>query len=270
MRDQATNKNITHKDDKLREIQKEKRLQSHNKVPPVTVHFDEGDTVMIKDQLTKLKPREKFVVVDPNPSDNHVKLQKQDKKFNARQYEVPKHQLLRVPRQAALKAKKSISEWTSLYKVDTDCTDHLPLHAWQDCDDDEPVITVIKPIPVLVNEDSDNTSESDDSTTDHASQENDSEHEMTPVEDVDYDQNDHEEAFETPDNSPEPMTSVSRVLRPDSVSDVQLNQVQRLDHILSDNRHFLAQHPHPPPHNNPAYKQRSGRISRPPRRYRDE
>ena len=111
LRDQVTNKNIMHKDEELKNVQKELRERSHNKVPPVNVKFDVGDTVMIKDQLTKTKPREKFIVVDSSTGNNSdVKIQKQDKKFMAKQYDVKKHQLIRVPRDAALLAKKRISD----------------------------------------------------------------------------------------------------------------------------------------------------------------
>ena len=94
MRDQATNKNIQHKDCELTLLQKQNRERSHNKTEPVTVKYESGETVMIKDQISKLKPREKFVIVDPDVSDTHVKIQKQDSKFLARQYNIPKYQLL--------------------------------------------------------------------------------------------------------------------------------------------------------------------------------
>ena len=41
--------------------------------------------VMTKDKLSKNKPREKFIIVDPDTSDTHVKIQKQDRKFLTRQ-----------------------------------------------------------------------------------------------------------------------------------------------------------------------------------------
>ena len=141
MRDLATNKNINHKDSVLKAQQSENRTQSHNKVPPVTVQYDMGETVMIKDSMSKLKPREKFVIVDPDVSQTHVKIQKQDKKFMARQYDVPKHQLLRVPRQAAVKAKKKISESAKLCHLYVK-ENEVPIHAFNDADstDDEDTV----------------------------------------------------------------------------------------------------------------------------------
>ena len=79
MRDQATNRNINRNDSKLKTSLEEQRIATHNKSTPVKLQFDTGDAVLIKDQLTKLKPREKFVVVDPHRSDSHVTIQKQDK-----------------------------------------------------------------------------------------------------------------------------------------------------------------------------------------------
>ena len=101
----------------------------HNKPLDDVVDVRVGDHVMIKDQMSKLKPREKFVVIDPKVNDTHVTVQKQDKKFLARQYDVAKHQLLKVPRQAALKAKQKIKNMSHLYQLGQQ-NPIIPTHAF--------------------------------------------------------------------------------------------------------------------------------------------
>ena len=91
MRDQATNKNITHNDVQLTKEQREMREKTHNKATPLKVEYAVGDNVMIKDKVTKLKPREKFIVVEPNATNSHAIIQKQNEKFLTRQYSIPKH-----------------------------------------------------------------------------------------------------------------------------------------------------------------------------------
>ena len=49
MRDQMTNRNINHNDDKLKSLQKEKRESTHNKVQSEISEFEMGDDVMVKD-----------------------------------------------------------------------------------------------------------------------------------------------------------------------------------------------------------------------------
>ena len=65
--------------------------------------------------------------------------------------------------------------------------------------------------------------------------------------------------------------TVSRMLRPDTVNDVQLDQVQRLDHLLTSNRMFLANHPRPvmsyQEADNRRAARRSNRETRAPSRY---
>ena len=56
MRDQATNRNIQHKDCELKDKQKQNRERTHNKTKPIAVEYNPGDTVMIKDQISKVKP----------------------------------------------------------------------------------------------------------------------------------------------------------------------------------------------------------------------
>ena len=63
MRDQVTNKNINYDDTTLKDQQREKRESTHNKVPHPEVTYETGDTVMIKDKLTKLKPRESSLLL---------------------------------------------------------------------------------------------------------------------------------------------------------------------------------------------------------------
>ena len=56
MRDQATNRNIQHKDCELKDKQKQNRERTHNKTKPIAVEYNPGDTVMIKDRISKVKP----------------------------------------------------------------------------------------------------------------------------------------------------------------------------------------------------------------------
>ena len=49
-------------------------------------------------------------MVEPDTIQTHVKIQKQNSKFMSRQYTVPKHQLMKLPRAAAMKARKRIAE----------------------------------------------------------------------------------------------------------------------------------------------------------------
>ena len=58
---------------------------------------------MIKDQLMKTKPLEKFIVIDLGVADTHVQIQKHDKKLLVRQYRIPKYRLMKTPPQAASK-----------------------------------------------------------------------------------------------------------------------------------------------------------------------
>ena len=136
MRDLATNKSISLQDDYLKQSQLEKRERCHTKSKPLNVKYETGDTVMIKDQMTKTKPREKFVIMDPGEGESCVTIQKQDKKFNARQYNVPKYQLLKVPRAAALKARKKIADVAPLCYVELDVS-VPPIHAFNDSDEDD-------------------------------------------------------------------------------------------------------------------------------------
>ena len=66
MRDQATNRKIAAKDENLKLLQKEKRNETYNKPLDILPEFEIGDDVMITDSLSKLKPREKFVVIEPS------------------------------------------------------------------------------------------------------------------------------------------------------------------------------------------------------------
>ena len=119
MRDLGTNKNIIQQDEKLKEEQRQLREHNHNKEKTISVEYETGDTVMIKDQLTKTKPREKFIVIDPNTKHSKVKVQKQDNKFFARQYDVPKHQLIKAPRKAAMRARELISNTADVNHIQT-------------------------------------------------------------------------------------------------------------------------------------------------------
>ena len=223
MRDQATNKNIVAKDEVLKEAQRKKRLQNHNDPLDALPQFDVGDDVMIKDSLSKLKPREKFVVISPgkNHEETHVVVQKQDKKFNSRKYEIPKHQLLKVPRQAALKARKRISEvaqFCSLQVHDRDV--EIKTHAWDNLDDDDETdniyhsYRIIQPQPPL--NETEDTTDTEEPTPDLSNQTNDS---------------DTEEANESFHECDDDLASTPE---------------ERLDEIIDDARQFLAVHPRPP------------------------
>ena len=251
MRDQATNRNILHKDEELKAKQKEKRIANHNKPSDEKYDVDIGDEVMVKDQMTKLKPREKFVVVSDGQDDNNVTVQKRDKKFTARQYEVPKHQLLKVPRAAAKKAKENIKKWSKLCSVSV--KENVKLYAWDDDDNDEdPVFFTVKPLNLEDDDandfDSFETTNSDRSTTtdreyeDSSTEQEDESFRLIDNENIanweeehgdddDEDSTPREESFHdaeeraSPDNCPGPGL---------------------LRNILEDNKTFLTQHPRKP------------------------
>ena len=223
MRYQATNKNIAAKDDKLKLAQKEKRNQHHNKPLDSLPQFDVGDNVMVKDSLSKLKPREKFVVISPSASQEktHVVVQKQDKKFNARKYEIPKHQLLKVPCQAALKARRKISEVAQFCSIQIRENDvEIKSHAWDkvDNDDEEDYLYYSfiheQQMPIL--NESQETSDTEEPTPNLSHDSND---EVDP----------NNESFHDCDD------------------DVASTQEERLEEIIEDARQFLAVHPIPPP-----------------------
>ena len=222
MRDQATNKNIAAKDENLKLIQKEKRNQSHNQSLETLPNFDIGDDVMIKDSLSKLKPREKFVVIEPSDDkkDTHVVVQKQDKKFNSRKYEIPKHQLFKVPRQAALKARQKISDVAQFCYVQLHDTDvGIRTHAWDDNEDDDDVYYSYLAHQRNIMNDTQETTDSDEPTPDLSNQGNE-----TDVE------NENNDSFHECDN------------------DLASTPEERLDEIIEDARQFLTVHPIPPPH----------------------
>ena len=255
MRDQATNRNILHKDEDLKKEQKEKRISNHNK--PSDEHFDIdiGDEVMVKDQMTKLKPREKFVVVSSAPDESKVKVQKRDKKFTARQYDIPKHQLMKVPRKAALKAKQNISEWSKLCAVSV-VQNKVKLHAWDhDNDDEDPVFYTKKTLIVEEEDDEDpsnDTTHSDRSTTtDHEYEEDSS---TEPDDSFRLIDNENLANWGDEDTSHEDdEDSTPREGSQDSFHDAQENNDPDycpgpglLRNILEDNRTFLNNHPKRP------------------------
>ena len=255
MRDQATNRNILHKDEDLKKEQKEKRISNHNK--PSDEHFDIdiGDEVMVKDQMTKLKPREKFVVVSSAPDESKVKVQKRDKKFTARQYDIPKHQLMKVPRKAALKAKQNISEWSKLCAVSV-VQNKVKLHAWDhDNDDEDPVFYTKKPLIVEEEDEEDpsnDTTHSDRSTTtDHeyeedSSTEPDDSFRLIDNENLanwgDEDTYHEDDEDSTPrEGSQDSFHDAQEINDPDYCPGPGL-----LRNILEDNRTFLNNHPKRP------------------------
>ena len=250
MRDQATNRNILHKDEDLKLKQKEKRMSNHNKPSDTDYSFDVGDEVMVKDQMTKLKPREKFVVVSPSQEENKVTVQKREKKFTARQYNIPKHQLLKVPRKAAMKAKQKINDWSKLCKVSTKQND-VKLHAWEDVDDDEDqVYYTTKPVNIDDEErdqSMDDTTYSEDSTTDR-------EHETSTETDDDRfvpnenlaEWGEEEEVEIDDDDSTTPQEEDSFHDAQDQGSNDYCPGPGLLRNILDENTTFLNQHPKRP------------------------
>ena len=245
MRDQATNKNIVQNDVDLRQTQHEKRIASHNKANnDEGIDVDVGDHVMIKDQISKLKPREKFVIVSQSEDKPTVTLQKQDSKFTSRQYEVPKHQLLKVPtpddspkpkRKAAIKAREKLQDIANLLNVEA-VNDSPKLYAWDDLENDDETCYVTFQTREDLEQELENVASSEESTDDQSSDHNDTI--------VEVSNDEFEECHEGLESSPE--ATASKVLRPDNIDNVQLDQVQRLNHILEENRAFLAEHPRPP------------------------
>ena len=249
MRDQATNRNINHRDDVLKSKQKQNREQTHNKTIQDKSEFTAGETVMIKDQMTKLKPREKFVVVNPNVKDTHVKIQKQDKKFMAKQYDIPKYQLLRVPRKAAVRARKKISESAHLCSIQPlDST--VPTHAFDDpnsSEDEDSVYYTVK-YDNITDDDSFDPTTSNNSTTDSNDNSTFS-YEEEELEDFSI------QVTDSP--SPPPMLSRDRL--------GAFRRTHQLDEIIRHTREFLIHHPTPP-----RAPRKSGRVRRAPERYQEQ
>lgn len=229
MRDQATNRNINHKDCVLKDQQKENREKSHNNVIPDNSDFDMGETVMVKNQLSKTKPREKYVVVNPELNDTHVTIQKQDKKFLAKQYEVPKHQLLRIPRKAAVKARQRISKSAHLCQVKT-FDPQVPIHAFDDpmTSDDEDLV-YYTPKTYIFEDTLDSTS-SQNSTNDNL------DHDSSC--NIEEDDSEDSSVQEIDSPSPPPQLTRNRL--------GAFRRTQRLDDLIQQNNEFLSNHPTPP------------------------
>ena len=237
MRDMATNRSINLQDDHLKTSQLEKREKSHSKSKPLAVKYETGDSVMIKDQLTKMRPREKFVVVDPEFDDVHVKIQKQDKKFNTRQYTIPKYQLLKVPRAASMKARERIAELAPICCVQANFK-APPSHAFEmldesDGEEDSVYYTQIDANDEVSSDSNHETSSSCLSISDYVLS--------------DEDSHNVEEDF--------------RGCTSEGVVET-LTRTQQLDDLIKDASQFLSQHPRPP-----AVPRRSGRIRWIPGKY---
>ena len=199
-----------------------------------------------------LKPREKFVIVSPGQDDNNVRVQKRDKKFTARQYDIPKHQLLKVPRRAALKAKQNIAEWTKLCSVSVKKKKSaVKLHAWEHGDDDEdPTFHTMKPLLMEDEEDFDPSNETTNSerstTTDHEHEETSTESEDDSFRLVDNERiadwgGDDDEDDEDSTPQEELFHDAEENGSPDNCPGPGL-----LRNILEDNRTFLKIHPKKP------------------------
>ena len=248
MRDQATNRNIYHGDDKLKDTQKNKRLEAHNKTTPITVKYDKGDQVMIKDQLTKTKPREKFIVVDPHLDEAHVQIQKQDKKFLSRQYRIPKHQLLKTPRQAAVKAKKKIADTAHLCPIITSEI-KIPTHAFNDCTDTDDEDQIYYTVRHFQDENNLSLSVTDSlNSTSSCSSE--------------------EDRCLQLGSSSVGGESLSPVIRDQHSEDICVQRYWSIENIIADARNFLQVHPIPPTSRSlNAPVRRSSRVRNEPSRY---
>ena len=252
MRDQVTNKNIHHADEKLKDIQKNKRIHTHNKVPPTDVNFDPGETVMIKDHMTKTRPREKFIVLDPDVNDKHVKVQKQEKKFLARPYNVPKHQLLKIPRQAAVIAKQRIADTSHLCYVETN-KPKIPTHAFDTLVDSDTEDCVVYKTVYYQEEDS-ISSGSTESPVSSSTANSDRERINSNV--------------QTPSHSLDVSYSSSPLNDYALSSDEHSSNRIAIDNIIQDTRNFLQIHPKPPlSSNNCVHLRRSIRVKKEPTRY---
>ena len=226
MRDQATNKNINHNDNKLKEIQREKKEAYHNKVPPIEVEYQIGDSVMIKDQMTKVKPREKIVVVQPDHSDTHAIIQKQDKKFMTRQHKIPKHQLIKLPRMAAMKARQRISETAHMFALEIQ-DKNVPLHAFNTGDYEEDEEGDIYFTYRLNNIDDEEDKSSHVTVSENS----------TSLDDISDDDWYMEEDVD--DGMMDQLNLITDRNNP-------LNRTQKLDAIIRDASQFLSEHPRPP------------------------
>ena len=245
MRDQITNKNIFHEDQRLKASQLDKRLQSHNKVPPVKLKYDLGESVMIKDQVSKTKPREKFIVVDPNVNDTHVKIQKQNHKFMSRQYDIPKHQLIRLPRKAAVKARQRISDTAQLC-MSTTKTDEVPLHAFDNS---------------LDSDEEDNVFYTYECTTDNLCSNSPTNSSYSIASEHSEWVDDTDEHFLSPTESENNSASSLD-------TDQHSREFHRLASLIDDTRQFLTIHPKPPSiPSTQALPRRSQRIRKQPARY---
>ena len=235
MRDLGTNKNIIQQDEKLKEEQRQLREHNHNKEKTISVEYETGDTVMIKDQLTKTKPREKFIVIARNTEHSKVKVQKQDNKFFARQYDVPKHQLIKAPRKAAMRARELISNTADVNHIQT--LHDIPTHAYDDSLDTDDEMDMI--FYTYMNEDMVDTLDSSwDETEDTSSTS--TEYRTSHGEDHNLDDTLMEEDRTQYVYDPFLITTEMNMPRYD------LTRTQQIDKILEETSEFLRVHPRPP------------------------
>ena len=87
-------------------------------------------------QITKLKPWEKFVVIEINIEDSFAVIQKQKKKFLTRQYKVPGRQLMKLPRKEAIAACKRISELTPISRLEASAAKAPTIHTFNSSEED--------------------------------------------------------------------------------------------------------------------------------------
>ena len=283
MRDQATNKNITHNDVQLTKEQREMREKTHNKATPLKVEYAVGDNVMIKDKVTKLKPREKFIVVEPNATNSHAIIQKQNEKFLTRQYSIPKHQLFKLPRAAAVKARERIRKLAPLNQLQT-VQDGIPLHAFVSSneEDDEDILYYTFHQPD-VSHDNDLDSDVTDSSLSTVS--NDFiqnlsevvESSNSTINNVSLDSLNGEESLQTRKTSH--LEGVNENTRFDIQeanleeglpieSNEYFSRTQKLDEIIQSTSAFLSSHPRPPAGFQSNFH-RQPRLKRVPARFQD-
>ena len=136
-----------------------------------------------------------------------------------------------------MKATKKIKEWTNNLVNAVTVEPTQKTHAWVYNDDEEDNCYVT--FHEHVNEDHDDQEGtlSNSETTDDENINDDT---------VVYESNDEFQDCNITSEESSPEATVSRHLRPDDIDEVQLQNVQRLDHILEDARAFLAVHPRPP------------------------
>ena len=176
-----------------------------------------------------------------------MKIQKQDQKFLARQYEIPKHQLLKLPRKAAIKARKKIAESIKLCRVDANKI-KVPTHAFDsstETDDEDYLFETT----IIISHDNDALvdTESNKSTSTNCPESTSSSHASDPV----MCSSVEETSFSSTGCTHDHIECEQRFLS--------------INAIIQETRVFLTGHPTPP--SMPTNLRRSRRIKQEPKRY---